>query len=241
MKRCLATLSACAAMITMASMSYATVVGFGQIGGSNATVPANLASNAAADGNGFVVTNGATPNIALTWDPHWDIHTSDRFTALENQTIGGGAWDNEGNTRRIGQLDFGGLVNNDTEERPHTIDFVAAPGHALVLNSFDFAHTNETPGTTVWDLTLTDSSANTVWNQTVTFVDGQVFTITPNFTGAFGASYRLTFDRTSQTYNSDGRHGIDNLSFNEIAVPEPATLALFACGALGLLVNGRRR
>lgn len=241
MKRCFATLSVCIAMVAMASMSHATVVGFGQLGGSNATVPASLASNATVDGNGFIVTNGATPNIALTWDQHWDIHTSSRFAALENQTVGGGTWDNEGNTQRIGQLDFGGLVNNDTEERPHTIGFAAAPGYAVVLNSFDFAHTDETAGTTVWDLTLTDSGSNTVWAQSVTFVNGQVFTIAPNFTGAFGENYTLTFDRTSQTYNSDGRHGIDNLSFNEIAVPEPATVALTVCAVLGLMVNGRRR
>jgi hypothetical protein len=239
MKRCFTTLGVYGILLALAGVSHATVVGFGQLGGSNSTVPANLASNATADGNGFVVTNGATPNIALTWDSDWDIHTSSRFDPLENTTVGGGDWDNEGNIARIGQLDFG-LVNG-TENHPHTIAFAAAPGHAVVLNSFDFAHTDETAGTTNWDLTLTDSSANTVWSQSVEFAGGKVSTITPNFTGGFGESYTLTFARTSETYSSNGRHGIDNLSFNEVSVPEPTTLGLIGLGVLGLIARARKQ
>lgn len=231
MKRCLATLSVCTVVLAFASVSRATVVGFGQIGGSNTAVPAGLASNAIADGNGFVVANGTTPNVTLTWDQNWDVHTSNFFTPIEDNTVGGGAWDNEGNVPRIGQLDFG----------THTIGFAADPGYAVVLNSFDFGHTAETAGTTNWDLTLTDAGANAVWSQSVEFVNGSVITVAPNFTGAFGQSYTLTFNRTGETYGSNGRHAIDNLSFNQVAVPEPATLAFAGLGALGLVTCGRRR
>ncbi len=215
----------------------ATIVGFGQLGGSNATVPANLASNATADGNGFVVTNGATPNIALTWDANWDIHTSTRFTGLEAKTVGGGAWDDEGSIPRVGQLDTAN----------HTIGFSASSGIALVLNSFDFAHTAETTGTTVWDFTLTDSNSVVVWTQTLTLNntgtganDGNIVTLTPSFTGTAGTAYTLTFNRTSQTYASDGRHAIDNLSFNQVAVPEPASAAFAGLAGLALLARRRR-
>jgi len=207
-----------AGALLLSGVCHATVVGFGQLGGSNATVPKNLASRATADGNGFVVTNGTTPNIVLTWDANgernngnlasngWDIHTSNQFAVLENTTVGGGAWDNEGNTQRIGQLDFG----------LHTIGFAADAGAQFVLNSFDFGHTAETAGTTQWDLTLTDSASNVAWSQSVTFTNGMTQTIAPNFTGLMGEDYLLTFNRTSSTYGSDGRHGIDNLSFNQI-------------------------
>ena len=128
MNRCMTTLGVWGAVLSLAGVCQATIVGFGQLGGNNTTVPAALGSNAVADGNGYVVSNGTTPNVALTWDSDWDIHTSNFFAPLEGQTVGGGDWDNQGNIPRIGQLDFG----------THTIVFAADAGYAVVLNSFDF-------------------------------------------------------------------------------------------------------
>lgn len=212
------------------TVGHATNIGFGNLGPSNTTVPANLGSFVVSDGNGYSVSNGATPNIGLVWDAGWDIHTSNFFAPTENQFVGGGAWDNEGDVPRVGQLD------NNT----HTIAFTADPGYALVLNSFDFGHSAETAGTTVWDLTLTDSLASTVWSQQVTFTNGQVYTISPGFTGADGASYTLTFNRVSGTYTTNGRLAIDNLSFNQVAIPEPGTITLGILGS-GALIAFRRR
>ncbi|MDB6070617.1 MAG: Autotransporter-associated beta strand repeat protein, partial [Verrucomicrobiales bacterium] len=189
----------------------ATIIGFGQLGGSNTTVPAALGSNAVTDVNGCVVSNGITPNIALVWDGNWDIHTSAQFTTLEDTTMGGAAWDNEGGIPRAGQLDTGN----------HTIDFNTDDGFALVLNSFDFGQTPETDGTTVWDITLTDSALNVVWSSMGLSLTNNVVTLSPNFTGEPGEDYKLTFSRVSETYNSNGRHGLDNLSFNQTPLPPP--------------------
>lgn len=231
-----------------ATAGQATIIGFGQLGSSNTAVPSNLGSNAVADGNGYVVTNGTTPNISLTWDADWDIHTSTWFNDLEFHNDGGGIWDNEGNNNpRIGQLDFGS----------HNIVFGADPGYSLVLVSFDFAHTNEqtnnNPGntyTTEWRVSLLDSSSTEVWGQDVIFNDGQVYTISPNFVGAAGASYMLLFQRRAEfgtdaaggslTYNSNGRHGIDNLTFQQRAVPEPGAVALLSLAGAAFLRRRRQ-
>jgi len=200
--------------IGMASVVDATIIGFGQLGGNNTTVPATLGSNAVANGNGFVVTNGTTPNLSLTWDAQWDIHTSSFFAGLENTTVGGGNWDNEGGGPRVGQLDIGN----------HSILFSAESGYALVLNSFDFCHTSETSGTTTWVITLRNSASDLVWSQTLTLNNAfapAIVTVTPGFSGNSGERYTLAFTRTSQTYSSNGRHAIDNLSFNQTTVGNP--------------------
>lgn len=234
--RMLQSVSALGILACVAPASHATILGFGQIGGDNTAIPVNFGSNAAADNFGLVVSNGATPNITVTWDIDgqdgggtgngWDIHTSDHFAELENHTVGGGDWDNEGPNERIAQLDFDN----------HSIGFAADAGFALVLNSFDFANTAETMDSSTWNLTLTDSSSNVVWSQQITLTnpDSDVVTVTPGFTGALGEDYTLTFAGVGDPIN--GRHGIDNLSFNQ--VPEPGSLALLGLGGLALL---RRR
>lgn len=221
-------------MLAGVAVTHATVIGFGNLGGSNTAVPAALGSRASAAGSGFVVTNGTTPNIVTSWDANWDIHTSNFFSNLENLTVGGGAWDNEGSVPRVGQLDFG----------THSITFAADAGYALVLGSFDFAQTAETLGTTQWTLSLTAiSTATTVWTQSLTLNNSPaanaVVKVTPNFTGTIGEDYTLTFTRTSETYNSNGRHAIDNLSFTQ--VPEASMAGLAGLGLASLLVRRRRR
>jgi hypothetical protein len=216
----------------VASIGHATIIGFGELGGSNTQIPTSLGSNASVDGSGYSIGGNATPNIALTWDSAWDIHTSSWFMDLENKTDGGNDWDYEAGTYKIAQLD----ADN------HTITFSADEGYALVLESFDFGHTAETIGTTIWDLALTDSSSKTVWSQQLTMdnesTEDSIFTISPNFTGELGESYTLSFDLNDETYNSGGRHAIDNLTFAQI--PEPSTITLL--GGVGVvLVFIRRR
>lgn len=213
------------------SLGQATIIGFGNLGVSNTTVPANLASNASAAGNGFVISNGATPNIALTWDTGWDIHTSVHFTELENQTVGGGDWDNEGGGPRVGQFDA----------NTHTIDFVAGSGYAFKLNSFDMANTPEAADLSIWSIVLSDSLGSPVWSTTVNLQnnDADVVTLTPAFTGLDGQAYKLTF-RQTETTAPVGHIAIDNLSFNQVAVPEPSLSLLAGLSGLAMILRRRK-
>ncbi len=216
-------------LLGAATISNATIIGFNGFDSNQQFGNGNYASNATADGTGFTVANGATPNIALTWSS-WEVHHSAFFSPLEAQTVGDSSWDGASDSPRIGQLDFGN----------HTVSFSADPGYALVLNSFDFGHTAETAGSTEWDLTLTNSFDVVVWQADILFTNGEVFTVSPDFTGDFGESYTLTFQRTAETYGSNGRHGIDNLSFNQVAIPEPGVVSLLGVAGLSLLLRRRK-
>jgi len=222
-------------LLSAATAANATIIGFGNLGGNNTTVPGTLGSFANVVGNGFVVTNGATPNISLTWDTIWDIHTSTNFGPIENQTIGGGDWDNEGSIPRVGQLDTGN----------HTIIFGATPTWAVRINSFDFGLSGENPGTrnSVWTVSLTGATAGLVWSQSVPLensLGASVLTLTPTYTPALNETYTLLFNRTADTgsVSTDGRMAIDNLSFNQI--PEPSSMSLVGLFGVALLVRRRK-
>ncbi|MBK1883558.1 PEP-CTERM sorting domain-containing protein [Luteolibacter pohnpeiensis] len=224
-------------LLGAASISSATIIGFSGFN-SNTAIPLDYASNATTDNTaeGYVVSNGTTPNISLAWgganatatDSSWDFHQATNFGDIEAQTAGDTSWDGVSTAPRIGQLDYGNMA----------ITFSADAGYALVLNSFDFGQTAQTSGTSSWTLSLTNSSLAVVWTETIDFTNGQVYTISPNFVGEDGETYTLTFDRTDQSYDTNGRVAIDNLSFNQVAIPEPSVVALFALAGLGLL---RRR
>ena len=222
-------------LLSAATAANATIIGFGNLGVLNTAVPGSLGSFANVAGNGFVVTNGATPNISLLWDANWDLHNSTWFAPIENQTIGGGDWDNEGPGPRVGQLDTG----------DHTIIFGATPTWAVRINSFDFGLTGENPGTrdSVWLVSLTGATAGLVWSQSVPLANSlgaSVLTLTPTYTPALNETYTLLFNRTADTgsVSTDGHMAIDNLSFNQI--PEPSSMSLVGLFGVALLVRRRK-
>ena len=227
-------------LLGLSGSAGATIIGFGGSQGSNASIDANNAlwSRATTDVEGLTVLNGGTPNVAVEFDSLWDYHNAVHFAVVENHTIGGADYDSFGTDPDIAQADG------------RDITFRVDPGFAFVLNSFDFGLSSETAtqGNT-WTISLSDSMSNTVWSETIELSNvatqgaGDVRTLTPGFTGAFGETYRLHFNLDEElggTNFGGGRNALDNLSFNQVSVPEPSSAVLLALTGLVTVVRRRK-
>ncbi|MDB4615553.1 PEP-CTERM sorting domain-containing protein [Akkermansiaceae bacterium] len=192
----------------------------------NDNLNTTFASNLSADIAGANISNGATPNIGLTWAPypHLDVHGTDYWNDLD-PTIAGSVVD-------VLQLDI-----NSGEPDP-TITFAVGTGKALKLNSLDIGH--ETYDLSLvpyaWIFTISEVGGPQVFTHTTALLGpGDTESVNFNFTGDLGVDYVLKLDDGG----ADTLHAaIDNLSFNQI--PEPATFGLVGAFGLGMLFIRRR-
>lgn len=254
-RRILATLTLVAMVAFVAGDALATTVGFVGAGANNADIPVNYASNVAADGTGWTVSDGtgATPDVTLYWGGggtggtgwDWEAHNAATFAHVE-ALHAGGAWDALAppTTNAVAQLQD--YRNNGALE----IQFLASAGSAVVVNSFDIGNAYDqvaADGTYGFHIELVrDLDSSVVWSHDTPLWGvggaGREESVTVGYSGALGESYTLTFARIADTDPGNlqvYRGGLDNLSFSQI--PEPTTLALVALCGLGLLTVGRRK
>lgn len=240
--------SLCVGVTLLASANIsalATTVTFGMTPApaNNSDLVPNFASFAAADGNGFVTSDGTgpTPNIGLTWAPTGgtvvnapDIDVLELHSAV---TFSGAGF-----TVPVLQFDMD-LSNHLVPPADPTIDFAVNGGFSLKLYSLEIGNAtdqtaSEPPyGWTISVIRLSDMS--TMLTRTTSLLGaGNRETVTFDFTGAPDEDYRLRFD--------DGgadrvRTAIDNLSFGQVqAVPEPGSLSLLAIAGVCLALRARR-
>jgi len=188
----------------------------------NISTLTDYGSNVTADSADYVVSSGVsgvtgTPDLQLTWGVGYQTYTD---------------WDGRGN---VAQLDFG--VSPE-------ISLILTPGAGAgaLVSSFDidiWSGAPEADFSINWSLTdATGSLASGVWTQNT----GGRSTVT---TGVGAENVRIGEPvtlRYSLNSGSPSYVALANLTFDQVQVPEPSSIALGAVGlGLGALAMRRRR
>ncbi len=215
--------------------------------GNNYTVASDYASNVSASNSDFTTSLGTygftgTPNIALLWEPHHANPNTSPAASTGNWEHHG-SWGNAANSG-------GGVLQMDTFTigRTYSITFAPDAGYGVVLNSFNFIGDTNSSNTYSFTVNIVDVAADLVvltkasgtWNTaTGTAPFNNAPAIALDYTGDLGKAYRLDIVRLDTGANAGANDiAIDNISFDQHQIPEPATSLLGAFGALALL---RRR
>lgn len=182
------------------------------LGSTNDAVPSDHGSN-----------EPGTLNVALAWavSSNWDQYAD---------------WDGRGDAY---QMEGASGVN------PATIVFTPGVGYNVAIVSFDldkwvggnsmiveWSIAGDASGVLSAGTWIEFNSVNDPGN------DGGRSTLTPNVTGVDGEILTLSLGRTA------GRHtslAMDNLSFDQVQIPEPASLALLGMGSLMMARRRRKR
>lgn len=212
-----------AAGIPLIQAAQAATVLTGSGLANNVTIPANHGSNA-----------GGTPAIGLTWSPVG----SQGWQAYTGWPNGGGA----GTAGEVYQLDgpaagYPGTVNFQIVFTPGTAT-VAVLLTSITLNDYSGANPAASIPNTVLNWTVTGPTSGTLGSGTgVMIADGTTQNLNFGLRGAGGEAITLTLTPTA---GSGSYFAVDNLSFDQVTIPEPSGLAL-AAGGLGVLALRRRR
>ncbi len=158
-----------------------------------------------------------TPNVTLDWSTggDWDQYAN---------------WDGRGDVYQL---------QGSTIANPGRVVFTPDAGFAATITSFDLDEWAGGGATTVdWSISggTSGTLASGTWDD-YSVADGGRSTVTPNVTGANGEALTLSF---GQTGGSGAYLALDNLTFDQVAIPEPASTALAALG-LGAMAMRRRR
>jgi hypothetical protein len=214
-------------LLAFASTASATVLTFDIDGSSNGmAMPAGYGDNVTSTTMGtfhYGSGGGFTPNIVL-----------DYFTPPPGNTTAT-FWS-------TGFSDLTNVVNNEDDgENQFTIQFTAGSGLFVRLDGFDLGNFGSTvilPG-----LRVEDGSGNVLFSQSnISIPDSSQPHLDFDFaSGLFGAQLKIIVDTTGLGGNSDNI-GLDNIQFEESAVPEPTTWVMLVLGAAvgGLSLRQRR-
>ncbi len=230
--------SVAASASLVASASAATLLTFDGQGANGTGIPEAYGDNAAADGTGITVSVGAdgvvgTPDISLNWVSATGNGPGASAVAWDSYD----PWNGRG---AVGQTDYGSA-------NPLFMDFVPASATVGVLvNSFDLDEFAG-GGNSIVDWAILNGASTIVsgtWDDFSDAVGGNGGRTTIN-TGMTLAqaqanagstlSLRLNLVSGGSSYQA-----LDNLAFDQVAVPEPSSTLLGLAG-LGAMALRRKR
>jgi MYXO-CTERM domain-containing protein len=178
-----------------------------------------------------------TPDIAVSWGPgggRWDAYLSRTTPDYTPFT----AWPNDPGANGVYQID--GPGTGYTGATTWSVSFTPSSSTiAVFLNSITLNDwVQGTPASTTLNWSVVGSVSGTLGSGTgVTVADGTTQQLNFGLLGLGGEIVTLNFTPTS----GDGSYfAVDNLSFDQVAVPEPSGAVLAAVG-LGAAALRRRR
>ncbi len=208
------------AAIAGMTSAFATTLTF-EGTGTNVNLPADWASNAAADGTGWNVANGATLNVALTWShvggtsPGWQFYNDSEWTGAQ-------------------------LNDFYATDRKFDLLFTPDAGFRVKLSSFvfdDYAD-YDAGNDFAWEVRAGSASGSILAGGTATTMDGQNLLVESGL-GYVEGPILLRISANSQPAGSGGfDQAIDDIVFMQEPVPEPASMTALGLGIAALL---RRR
>jgi len=204
-------------------------------GTTNAAVANTFADNVPNAGGvtGTTVTLGqGTPNIDLTWSAtgtgtnvRWEYYTDSVWT--------GG----------VGQLNTANVGN------AFSVTFTPQSGFGVKIESFNFFsyYASATDASTTngqfsfdWSVVRTSDSATVASGSTGLFTGGSASpTINVSYTAPDSGAYSLVLTRTGGL-GGNANIAVDNITFSQLAVPEPSSALIGSLGALALLRRRRQ-
>ncbi len=207
----------------VAAMSQATILTFDidQISNGQA-LPQGYGDNVTAATMGsfhYDISNGTTADIAVSY-----------LGSPGNQT--------DLNWWGTGYSDLTNVLEYEPDGAPtYSVTLTGSNGQNVVLNSFDMG--NFGGAITVPGVTIRDAAGGVLWSQTNIALSASG---TPHvhfdFGGLTSSSLTIEVDISGLGGNSDNV-GLDNISFNQQAVPEP--ISMLGLAAFGLLAARRRK
>jgi hypothetical protein len=176
-----------------------------------------------ADGTAWSVSNGATPNIALLW-------SYETGTAQQR-------WDfyNDAEWPGVAQM-------NDTREgTKYWITFVPDSGYGVILDSFVFNdYTNWEGGSDFsWNLYQDSTNGTVISSGNIITTDGQKLSINTGMSSAYSGNVVFEIFNNVLGNGEGSGEAIDNISFHQEAVPEPAVTSLILIMGIGFIAINR--
>jgi hypothetical protein len=215
------------ACLGLGANAQGTILTFGGAGQtSNLAIPSTFGDFAAADGPGLTVSNGATPNVDLTWttavpsaSSRWEFYNDAEWKAAQ--------------------------INGETANSPFYLLFAPSPGFGVIVDSFVYDNYVSWQGGAnfSWAL-LQDNTAGSVIvsGSNIAVADGQNLPISTGMASAYYGTVvlRLNVHNDPDTVGTSDA-AIDDISFQQ--VPEPGAIALASIGVsmvLGFSMVKRR-